>query len=325
MGSLKIVAYVQLVQVFLFLHSNEAKIIKPASSAELQSALDTAGPGDTVQMLPMVYQGDFVISSNGPATLVGDSNSTIESESLGIHLKGSNWKIKSFWIKGPAQGVVVEGTNNLLEAVVLQKTGQAISVKGEENTIKGCVISEADLGIILEGSKNKMYSNTINIQTPAIIISKDSCCGLLDGNVANGEMKLDGSMYKLNGNVANHGLYVSGCGNMFSNNVANGASFPKECESVDLGGNSYRGLGPGDTDIPNPNQPADTNQGNTHSNNGQAQGQYQGQNFGVQNQGNRYSTNGQSQGQSQGQNVPVQIQGNNPNGAMPKCSCSCAY
>jgi len=303
-------------QLVLLAHWNDGKLIKVGSEAELQSALDTAGGGDTVQMLPKVYKGDFVISSNGPATLVGDVNSTIESENIGILLRGSNWKLKSFWIKGPLQGIVVEGANNGLEGVVLQKTGQAIVVKGEENSIKSCVISEAELGIILEGSKNKLYYNSINIQTPAIIIPPQSCCGLLDGNVANGEMQIQGSMYKFNGNVANHGLYVSGCNNEFSNNVANGASFPKECESKDLGGNVYRGLGPGDTDLPNPNQPPNNvnyEQGNAYSG-------------GQQQQGNTYS-GGQQQQQrpNPGQNVPVQLQGNPGNGPQPKCSCSCVY
>ena len=313
MGFKKLLIFVQLILLF---HWNEAKLIKPASSAELQSALDTAGAGDTVQMLPMVYKGDFVISSNGPATLVGDSNSTIESENIGIHLKGSNWKIKSFWIKGPLQGVIVEGTNNALEGVVLQKTGQAIVVKGEDNAIKSCVISEAELGIILEGSKNKLYYNSINIQTPAIIIPKESCCGLLDGNVANGEMKIEGSMYKFNGNVANHGLYVSGCNNEFSNNVANGASFPKECESKDLGGNVYRGLGPGDTDLPNPNQPAgqDVYQGQAPGQ-GQQQGTYYpGQPGHSQGQGS-YSPGRPGQSQGQGSYSPGQAGQNQGQGS----------
>jgi hypothetical protein len=123
-------------------------------------------------------------------------------------VRGSNWKIKSFWIKGPATGALVEGRDNLMEGVVLQKTGQAIVVRGEENSIKSCVISEADLGIILETSRNNLYYNSVNIQTPAIIIPKDSCCNVLDGNVANGKVNIDGPGNKLNGNVCNHGKLV---------------------------------------------------------------------------------------------------------------------
>ena len=202
-------------------------MIKPASTAELQSALASAGKGDTIQMLPMHYKGDFVIpASSGPATLVGDYNSTIESEegggNIGLHVQGNGWKIKSFWIKGPVQGLLIEGTGNSIEGVVLQKTTHAMVVKGEENTIKSCVISEAELGIIVEASKNSLYYNSVNIQTPAIIIKEGTCCGLLDGNVANGEFNLDGSEWKLNGNVANHGLYIKGCKNELMGNVANG-------------------------------------------------------------------------------------------------------
>lgn len=183
---------------------NGADIIKPTSSIDLQRALDRANPGDTIQMLPMVYNGNFVISNNG-VTLTGDRNSTIESEGVGLHVKGSDWKLKAFSIKGPTKGALIEGQNNLLDGVVLQKTGQAIVVRGSENTVKGCVISEADLGIILETSNHKLLYNSVNIQTPAIIIPKDSCCNFLDGNVANGQVNVEGSGNKLNGNVCNHG------------------------------------------------------------------------------------------------------------------------
>lgn len=252
MGTIKQLIFVG---TLLLIHGGHSKIIKPASSGELQNALDQAAPGDTIQMLPMNYVGDFVCSSNGPITLVGDGNTTIESESIGMHIKGSEWNLKSFEIKGPLQGILIEGNKNLLEGLVLQKCGKAMIVKGEENKIKSCVISEAELGIVLDGSRNNLHFNSINIQNPAIVISPESCCGYLEANVANGEVHLDGNMYRLEGNVANHGLYVKGCNNEFTGNVANGASFPKECEVIDKGGNVYRGLGPGDTDLPNPNQP----------------------------------------------------------------------
>lgn len=293
--------------------SEADRIIKPGSSAELQSALDNASQGDTIQMLPMVYKGDFTITKDG-GVLTGDYNSTIESDGVGLTIRGSGWKIKSFWIKGPAKGILVEGRENSLEGLVLQRTGRAVVVRGEENTVKSCVISEADLGIIIEGSRNKLYYNSVNIQTPAIIIPKDSCCNTLDGNVANGEMNIDGPGNKLNGNVANHGLYVKGCDNEFSNNVANGASFPENCKAIDKGGNVYRGLGPGDTDLPNPNQPM--NQGfNTQ------QTQY---NNGYNTQGTQNNNGFNSQPSNQ-QNVPVQVFGNSGSGSMPKCSCTCGY
>lgn len=250
-----------LIGTLLLIHGGESKLIKPASSAELQSALDTASPGDTIQMLPMNYVGDFVISSNGPCTLVGDGNSSLESELVGIHMKGSNWNLKSFEIHGARdQGILIDGSKNVLEGVIVQKCGKAMVVKGEENTIKSCVISEADIGIMLDGSKNNLHYNSINIQNPAIVIPPESCCGYLEANVANGEVHLDGNGYRLDNNVANHGLYVKGCNNEFMGNVANGASFPKECEAIDKGGNVYRGLGPNDSDLPNPNQPSQDQQ-----------------------------------------------------------------
>lgn len=304
-----------LVGTLLFLHGGEAKIIKPASSAELQSAFDQAAPGDTIQMLPMTYMGDFVISSNGPCTLVGDANSSLESQDIGIHLKGNDWNLKSFEIHGAQQGILIDGTKNVLEGIILQKCAKAMVIKGEGNTIKSCVISEADIGINLDGSRNNLHYNSINIQNPAIVIPPESCCGFLEGNVANGEIHLDGNGYRFEGNVANHGLYVKGCDNEFMGNVANGASFPKECAVIDKGGNVYRGLGPNDSDIPNPNQPQqDQQQGGYQA----PQQGYQPQQQQQQPQQNYYSQGGSAPAQSGGfggqNNVPAQHQqaGNSP-------------
>lgn len=316
MGASKTLIFVGTI---LLLRGGDSKIIKPASSAELQNALDQAQPGDTIQMLPMNYVGDFVISTNGPCTLTGDTNSSLESQDIGINLKGSNWNLKSFEIKGPQQGILLEGTKNSLESIVLQKCGKAMVIKGEENTIKSCVISEADIGINLDGSRNNLHYNSINIQNPAIVIPPESCCGYLEANVANGEVHLDGNNYRLEGNVANHGLYVKGCNNEFSGNVANGASFPKECESIDKGGNVYRGLGPNDSDIPNPNQPQQDQQQYYQP---QQQQYYQGGANPAYSSGFGAQSNFPSQHQPAGNGAAQQFQGNYQQPQQPQYSPS---
>ncbi|CAG7716814.1 unnamed protein product [Allacma fusca] len=287
-------------------YSAQARIVK-AGPAELQSALDSASPGDTIQLLPTTYNGEYFInkdaSPNVPITLTGDTNSTIVSEgSTGITVRGSNWVLKSFKITGPAIGVLVEGTGNSLEGLVIQGVGQGIVVRGPDNKIKSCVISEAGSGVVLEsGDRTTMQYNSINIQTPAIIVSEQTCCGLLDGNVANGVFEVKGNGYTLMNNVANHGLHISGCDNSAAGNVANGASFPKQCELKDLGGNVYRGTGPNDTDEPsrntvngnngnyNGNPPNNNYNGNPPNNNNN--GQYQNSNGQSQNNNGQYQNN----------------------------------
>jgi hypothetical protein len=280
---------------------------KVSSSSELQSALDSASPGDTIQLAPTVFMGDFVASKDGPITITGDYNSTIVSEGgTAFTIKGNKWTLKSFKITEPEIAVLVEGSENSLEGLVMQKVGRGIVLRGPGNKVKSVVISEAEGGIIVEADKNNLYYNSVNIQAPSITLEENTCCGVLDGNVANGRVDLRGSKYELKNNVANHGMYVTGCDNSFMGNVANGASFPKECQSIDLGGNVYRGLGPNDTELPVAGQTGQDGQ--------QQQGQLNGSKGGNQQQ---YNNNQQLQ---QGQSFAAQVTGG---GSKPQCTCTC--
>jgi len=298
---------------------------KVSSPSELQSALDTAKAGDTIQLAPAVFMGEFTASKDGPITVTGDTNSTIISEvDAAFTIKGNKWKLKSLKIMMPSIGVLVEGNENSLESLVFQTLGKGIVVKGQENTIKSCVISDAEGGIYIEADKNKLHYNSINIQAPSIIVNEGTCCGLLDGNVANGRVDLQGNSYNLTNNVCNHGMYVTGCDNSFSGNVANGASFPKNCESHDLGGNSYRGLGPNDTDPPQMGQQQQQQQqGNNNNNFNQASPN-------SNNNNGRYTNNNGNQNQqsspAQQQNFPAQVSGgggSSGGGRTPQCTCTC--
>jgi hypothetical protein len=297
----------------------DGKLVKVSSGGELQSALDSARPGDTIQLNSGVYEGDYVASGDGPITVTGDANSTIVSEGTGFTLKGNKWTLKSIYIKEANIAVLIEGNENNVEHVVIQKVGQGIVVRGQGNKMKSVVISEASGGIIIEADNNQLFYNSVNIQAPSITLEENTCCGFLDGNVANGRVDIKGSKYNLTGNVANHGMYVTGCDNSFSGNVANGASFPKNCNTIDLGGNVYRGLGPNDTDPPQSGQQQqqEQQQGNYQPQQ-QQQGNYQ------QHQGN-YNQNQQGGGGGGGHSFPATVMGggSSSGGKMPTCTCTC--
>jgi len=298
----------------LSIHEGSGALKKVGTSGELQSALDSASPGDTIQLAPAVFMGDFVASKDGPITITGDYNSTIVSEGgTAFTIKGNKWTLKSFKITDPEIAILVEGTENSVEGVVIQKVGQGVVLRGKNNRVKSIVISEASGGIIVEADGNKLYYNSINIQAPSITLEENTCCGLLDGNVANGRVDIRGNKYDLKNNVANHGMYVTGCDNNFMGNVANGASFP-ECKSNDLGGNVYRGLGPNDTELPGTGQAPD--QQGQYSNTGNNQNQQQQNN----NQRQQQFNNQQSSGQSFA--APVTGGGGN-GGSKPQCTCTC--
>jgi len=291
--------------------------------AEFQSALDSVSPGDTIQLAPAEFEGEFTITKDGPATITGDRNSTIKSVGggTGLSIQGNKWTVKALKITEPNIGILVDGEENSIEGVVMQKVGTGMLVRGENNAIKSCVISEADGGIVVEASRNKLYYNSVNIQAPSITLEEGTCCGLLDGNVANGRLDLKGMSYNLTNNVCNHGMYVTGCDNSFSGNVANGASFPEGCQSNDLGGNVYRGLGPNDTDPPRPGQPQQQHGNQGQYNNNQGQGQYNNNNGGQQYQQPNYGNFGGSQ--VSGQVVPTSVK-TSMTGITPQCTCTCA-
>jgi len=207
----------------------------------------------------------------------------------------------------------VEGNGNSLESLVFQTLGKGIQVKGQGNTIKSCVISDAEGGIYIEADRNNLYYNSINIVAPSIIVEEGTCCGLLNGNVANGQVDLKGSSYNLTNNGCNYVLDVTGCENIFNGNVVNGGSFPKDCQSHDLGGNSYRGLGPNDTELPvPPNQQQQQQQGNDNYSSGSAK---------IQQGGGRPPQSSPSQPQ---QTFPAQVTGNGgSSGRAPQCTCTC--
>ncbi|CAL8098892.1 unnamed protein product [Orchesella dallaii] len=307
--------------ILLLVQNGYGALRKVSSPGELQNALDTASPGDTIQLAPAVFMGDFIASRDGtessPITVTGDRNSTIISEGTAFTIKGNNWKLKSFKIMQPSVGVLVEGNGNSLESLVFQTLGKGIQVKGQGNTIKSCVISDADGGIYIEADRNNLHYNSINIQAPSIIVEEGTCCGLLDGNVANGRVDLKGSSYTLTNNVCNHGMYVTGCENSFKGNVANGASFPKDCQSHDLGGNSYRGLGPNDTELPVP--PGQQQQQQQQQ---QGNGNYSPSSANNQQGGNPQSF--PSSSHTQRQTFPAQVTGSGGSaGRAPQCTCTC--
>lgn len=293
---------------------------KVSSPGELQSALDSASPGDTIQLAPAVFMGEFTASKDGtessPIIVTGDRNSTIVSEGdAAFTIKGNYWKLKSFKITKPSVGVLIDGTGNSLEGLIFETLGKGVQIRGPGNTVKSCVISDAEGGIYIESDGNKLHYNSINIQAPSIIVNENTCCGLLDGNVANGRVDLKGSGYNLTNNVCNHGMYVTGCENSFSGNVANGASFPKGCASHDLGGNSYRGLGPNDTDPPQPGQQQQQQYNNNFSNNGG--------NANSNNNNGQSSFAQQSTTPSRQQSFPAQVSGGSGSGRAPQCTCTC--
>jgi len=105
-----------------------------SSSDELVHALDTAIPGDLIELTPnTTFQGNFNFSNNGsteyPIALVGPRTATVTtgylSKGYGIHLTASHWRLSGFSVKNSGKGIVIDNAdNNVIRGIELSEIGQ---------------------------------------------------------------------------------------------------------------------------------------------------------------------------------------------------------
>jgi hypothetical protein len=86
----------------------------------LRSALSAATPGETIQLAPGTYSGQFTMTTSGtaaaPITLQGPSNAIISGTSVdsayGVHLEANYWTLKGFSVTTFQKGVVLDGASH---------------------------------------------------------------------------------------------------------------------------------------------------------------------------------------------------------------------
>jgi hypothetical protein len=103
-----------------------ARTIEVDNGAELQAALDTAQPGDTIEMIPGGdYDGAFVATAKGtaeqPITLTGNRESPLTNSGggYGLHfLHASHWHLFGFEVSNARKGIVLDDSDHItIEAV----------------------------------------------------------------------------------------------------------------------------------------------------------------------------------------------------------------
>ncbi len=129
-----------------------------ASAAELTSALATASPGETIELAPGVYSGNFVARSSGrqaaPITLCGSRKAVLAGPGVThgyvFYLDHASWwRLTGFAVQGGQKGVVTDyATHDLLYGLYLHSIGdEAIHLRSfsSDNTISHCVIRRTGL------------------------------------------------------------------------------------------------------------------------------------------------------------------------------------
>ncbi|MDF2555063.1 MAG: hypothetical protein K0R60_958 [Microbacterium sp.] len=101
---------------------------------DLQDALDTADPGDVLQLSATTYPGRFVITRSGtaedPIVLCGTPGTTLEGEGAAttgtvLRLVGADhWRLEDFAVRSAQRGVVLDrASHNELHGLEVSDTG----------------------------------------------------------------------------------------------------------------------------------------------------------------------------------------------------------
>lgn len=112
-----------------------ARVIRVATSVQLQTALTNAKPGDSIVLEEGIYKGNFVIPENAsgntrePIILSGNRNAILDGDDLTtkyvLHLQANYWIIKGFTITNGLKGLMTDGASyNVIDGIDVHDIGE---------------------------------------------------------------------------------------------------------------------------------------------------------------------------------------------------------
>ncbi len=171
-----------------------ANTVNVYDTTQLQTALNTASPGDIITLHPGNYIGSRATSGetrrfyddgfgrayfysnkngtrNAPITLTSankNNKQTLLGDNINLGyvflLEGDHWIIKNLKFSGTQKGIMLEGANhNVMDNVEVYNTGQeAVHFRNSSsyNTIKNCYIHSTGKRVGYEGSAEGVYIGT---------------------------------------------------------------------------------------------------------------------------------------------------------------------
>jgi hypothetical protein len=135
-----------------------AATVEVASAAQLQDALDGAGPGTIIRLDGGTYTGEFSATASGdednPIMLCGTRESILDGGAIDggyvLHLDGvSHWVLDGFSVKNGQKGVMADRTtNSIIRGLTVSEIGdEAIHLRAfsTDNIVAGNTISNTGL------------------------------------------------------------------------------------------------------------------------------------------------------------------------------------
>lgn len=188
-------------------HAKETLV---STSDQLQSALDNASPGEIIQLASGTYNGPFTIERSGSPKCYITLETTAEKVKIegkggggvGLTILGDYWAVRYLHIAGFDTGVLVKGASVVLDALAVLNVNKGVEVEGFNGTVAACAVEAKEIGIrVKTGDYTVLDANSVRGSDTAIKVDKGTCCGKLTGNVAGGQMKIEGNGYRSEGNV----------------------------------------------------------------------------------------------------------------------------
>jgi hypothetical protein len=151
----------------------------PQTPKDLQYAIDTASSGDTIELLPITYEGDFVLRSRNPGdkiTIRGKRDSISNSHIIINGRNGQTFDYESntyTYVNGKLISHSHSSGKGTQQQSKIQAKGTAFTIVQGIWTIESLSIVSGDVGIeIVNGNKNTVRSVSIMEVNTGVIIDK---------------------------------------------------------------------------------------------------------------------------------------------------------
>ncbi len=243
------------------------RTVNVATASQLTTALQTAQPGDTINVAAGTYAGNFVATVSGTSTchiiLTGPSTTILDSgnNTTGyvFHLQANYWELRGFTVRNAQKGIVLDGANNnLIDGVTVKDIGDEgvhFRAFSSNNTIQNSTVTNTGLfdpgfgeGIYVgsansnwdvccngqpdTSNNNKVLNNHLgpNIRAEPIDIKEGTTGGTIDGNYLDAT-GISGQ------NFADSWIDVKGNGYTISNSTGvnpNNNSCPNFCDGIQI-------------------------------------------------------------------------------------------
>jgi len=222
---------------------------KPKDAEELTTFLAKARAGDTIELMPIMYKGSFLVDQSSeiaesPITIRGTSSggqTTKLSSPTGtvFNVTASNIIFRTMVIIDSERAMDISGAGNELDGLTLKDSKEGIFLSGEKNKLQALTISNVDIGLVVASKHATLLHSSITSGNISLEVQPDSCCNTFDNNVFNGYVNLRSNDNIFHANVANGGMLVTGCNNEFKSNVVQQMKLTKKCENPDKGLNVF--------------------------------------------------------------------------------------